>query len=173
MSSPALLHMTAPSREDFDVPYHDFGPSTEAPRVALVAGLHGDELNGVFVLSRLASFLRRVAHGERPGSELRGRVVVIPAVNVLGVNVRTRNWPFDGTDMNRMFPGFAAGETTREDVRKETAPKKAGRPKNFVWQVRDKSLPFSFNLSFRKANVDKREIAEALRELLRRLERDS
>lgn len=113
MSTPTLLHMTAPSREDFDIPYHDFGPRTEAPRVALVAGLHGDELNGVFVLSRLASFLRRISEGNRPGAELRGRIVVVPAVNVLGVNVRHRNWPFDGTDVNRMFPGFAAGETTQ------------------------------------------------------------
>lgn len=113
MNIPTLLHMTAPSREDFDIPYHEFGPRDEAPRVALVAGLHGDELNGVFVLSRLASFLRRVAAGSRLGAELRGRVLVIPAVNVLGVNVRTRNWPFDGTDVNRMFPGFEGGETTQ------------------------------------------------------------
>jgi predicted deacylase len=113
MNTPTLLHMTAPSREDFDVPYHDFGPQTEPPRVALVAGLHGDELNGVFVLSRLASFLRRIADGRRPGVELRGRVLVVPAVNVLGVNVRTRHFPFDGTDVNRMFPGYAAGETTQ------------------------------------------------------------
>ena len=76
----------------------------------------------------------------------------------------------DEQAMEQLVRRFAAGETTREDVRKEAAPKKAGRPKNFVWQVRDKSLPFSFNLSFRKANVDKREIAEALRELLRRLD---
>jgi hypothetical protein len=108
-----LLHMTAPSREDFEIPYHDLGPSHEAPRVVLVAGLHGDELNGVFVLSRLASFLRRVADGARPGAELRGRVLVIPAVNVLGVNVRDRRWPFDGTDLNRMFPGHPGGETTQ------------------------------------------------------------
>lgn len=113
MSMPTLLHMTAPSREDFDIPYHDIGPAHEAPRVALVAGLHGDELNGVFVLSRLASFLRRIAGGARPGAELRGRVIVVPAVNVLGVNVRSRAWPFDGTDVNRMFPGYASGETTQ------------------------------------------------------------
>ena len=55
--------MTAPSREDFDVPYHDVGPQHEAPRLALVAGVHGNELNGVFVLARLASFLRKVADG--------------------------------------------------------------------------------------------------------------
>jgi len=108
-----LLHMTAPSREDFDVPYHDLGPQHEAPMLALVAGVHGDELNGVFVLSRLASFLRKVVAGERAGATLLRRVLVIPAVNVLGVNTRSRNWPFDGTDVNRMFPGYDGGETTQ------------------------------------------------------------
>lgn len=71
----------------------------------------------------------------------------------------------------------AAGEMTRDDVRKQTAskpePKKAGRPKNYIWTLKDKSLPFSFNLSFKKPNVDKSEIAEALRELLRRIESDA
>ena len=108
-----LLHMTAPSREDFDIPAHDVGPRGAPPQLALVAGLHGNELNGVFVLSRLASFLRQVVDGGRPGAALLGRVVVIPAVNVLGLNVRRRAWPFDGTDVNRMFPGYPAGETTQ------------------------------------------------------------
>jgi predicted deacylase len=108
-----LLHMTAPAREDFDVPYHDVGPQHEAPRLALVGGVHGNELNGVFVLARLASFLRRVAEGGRPGAALLGRVIVVPAVNVLGVNTRSRTWPFDGTDVNRMFPGYDRGETTQ------------------------------------------------------------
>jgi len=81
----------------------------------------------------------------------------------------------DEEAMEAIVRSVAAGELTRDDVRKQTAaPKKsAGRPKNFVWQVKDKSLPFSVNLAFRKANVDKREIAEALRELLRRLESEA
>jgi predicted deacylase len=108
-----LLHMTAPAREDFDLPYHDLGPHDEPPRVALVAGLHGNELNGVFVLARLASFLRSVVAGEREDAELLGRVLIVPAVNVLGLNIRSRAWPFDGTDLNRMFPGYDAGETTQ------------------------------------------------------------
>lgn len=108
-----LLHMTAPSREDFDIPYHDLGPQHEEPAVALVAGVHGNELNGVFVLARLASFLRKIAAGERSGASLLRRVLVVPAVNVLGVNTRSRNWPFDGTDINRMFPGYDGGETTQ------------------------------------------------------------
>jgi predicted deacylase len=113
MTERVLLHMTAPAREDFDVPYHDLGPADEAPRVALLAGLHGNELNGVFVLARLASFLRRIEAGERPGATLLRRVLVVPAVNTLGLNTRSRTWPFDGTDVNRMFPGYDAGETTQ------------------------------------------------------------
>ncbi len=75
--------------------------------------------------------------------------------------------------MENVVRRVASGEMNREDVRRQTAKpeaKKAGRPKHFVWQIRDKALPFSFNISFKKADVDKREIAAALRELLRRLE---
>lgn len=110
---PVLLPMSAPTRANFDLPFHDIGPRGAAPRVALVAGLHGNELNGVFVLARLASFLRQVADGGREDSALLGRVIVIPAVNALGLNVRSRGWPFDGTDVNRMFPGYDRGETTQ------------------------------------------------------------
>ena len=78
--------------------------------------------------------------------------------------------------MEQVVRRFAAGELSREDLRKQTAskpePKKAGRPKNFVFQVRDKSLPFSLNLAFKKPNVEKTEVIEAVRELLRRLESD-
>ncbi len=80
----------------------------------------------------------------------------------------------DEAAMEDVVRRFAAGELSRADVRKETSSKpevkKAGRPKNFTWAVKDKSLPFSFNLNFKKANVDRQEIAEALRELLRRIE---
>jgi hypothetical protein len=113
MNPPTLLQMTAPLREDFDIPYHDIGPQVDAPKVALVAGIHGNELNGVFVLSRLAAFLHAAARGEQPGQELRQRVVIVPAVNVLGLNTLSRRWPFDGTDINRMFPGYDGGETTQ------------------------------------------------------------
>lgn len=76
--------------------------------------------------------------------------------------------------MEQVVRAYAAGELTRDDVRRQTAskpdPKKAGRPKNFVFEVKDKSLPFSLNLSFRKPNVEKSEVIDALREMLRRLE---
>lgn len=113
MSQKALLRMSAPLREDIHIPYHDLGTKDKPPKAALVAGLHGNELNGVFALSRLANFLQGVEENRHPGQELCERVVIIPAVNVLGLNLRSRTWPFDQTDINRMFPGYDAGETTQ------------------------------------------------------------
>jgi len=79
--------------------------------------------------------------------------------------------------MEQVVRGFAAGEMSRDDVRKKTAakpePKKAGRPKNYVFALKDKALPFTLNLAFKKPNVEKSEVVEALRELLRRLESES
>ena len=78
--------------------------------------------------------------------------------------------------MAKVVRRFAAGEISRQDLRKQTAskpdPKKAGRPKNYTFQLKDKALPFSVNLTFRKANVTRGELVDAVRELLRRLESD-
>jgi ParB family transcriptional regulator, chromosome partitioning protein len=76
--------------------------------------------------------------------------------------------------MEQVVRAFAAGELSRDDLRRQTAtkpePKKAGRPKNFVFALKDKSLPFTLNLAFKKPNVEKTEVIEAVRELLKRLE---
>ena len=70
--------------------------------------------------------------------------------------------------MEEVVRRIAAGEVSREALRKP--PKKAGRPKHFTFRFKDKSLPFTLNLAFRKAEVNKREIIEAVRTLLARLE---
>jgi ParB family chromosome partitioning protein len=83
----------------------------------------------------------------------------------------------DEAAMEQVVRAFAAGELSRDDLRKQTAskpePKKAGRPKNYVFAFKDKALPFSLNLAFKKPNVEKSEVIEAVRELLRRLESES
>ncbi|HVE69895.1 MAG TPA: ParB/RepB/Spo0J family partition protein [Thermoanaerobaculia bacterium] len=79
--------------------------------------------------------------------------------------------------MEQVVRAQAAGELSREELRRQTAtkpePKKAGRPKNYVFAVKDKALPFSLNVQFKKPNVEKSEVIEAVRELLRRLEADA
>jgi ParB family chromosome partitioning protein len=75
--------------------------------------------------------------------------------------------------MDQFVRAYASGKLSRDELRKQTAKpeaKKAGRPKNYVFQLKDKALPFSLNLSFKKPNVGKGEVIDAVRELLRRLE---
>ncbi|HYI09662.1 MAG TPA: ParB/RepB/Spo0J family partition protein [Thermoanaerobaculia bacterium] len=75
--------------------------------------------------------------------------------------------------MEQFVRAYAAGELSRDDLRKQTSTKpesKAGRPKNYVFALKDKALPFTLNLAFKKPNVEKSEVIEAVRELLRRLE---
>ncbi len=83
MINTMISGLATPLRDEGLFPYHDIGPRGRAPRLALVADLHGNELNGMFVLSRLAAFLRSVNVGERRGLRLRERVVIVPTVNTL------------------------------------------------------------------------------------------
>lgn len=79
--------------------------------------------------------------------------------------------------MEEVVRAFATGEMSRAELRKQTSakpePKKAGRPKNFVYAVKDKSLPFTLSVAFKKPNVEKSEVIEAVRELLKRLESEA
>lgn len=77
------------------------------PTVAVVAGIHGDEVEGVYTCHRIAAFLERLAH-DRPGG-LRGRVELYPGVNPLGLDTLQRAMPGHEVDLNRAFPGHAEG----------------------------------------------------------------
>ncbi len=105
-----LRQVAAPLGEA-DIPYHDLG-GDGAPRAVLVAGLRGNEVNGVFVLARLAAYLGALGRGEQQG-RLGGRTLIVPAVNVAGLHTSTRTWPVDNTDIDQMFPGNDRGETTQ------------------------------------------------------------
>jgi len=70
------------------------------PTLCLTAGVHGDELNGVEVARR--------AFAEIDPQELRGTLIVLPAINAEGVRGGKR-YLSDGRDLNRAFPGRAGG----------------------------------------------------------------
>jgi N-alpha-acetyl-L-2,4-diaminobutyrate deacetylase len=74
-------------------------------RTALVmAGNHGDEYPGQVAILRL---LREV----RP-EQVRGRLILVPALNVPASKAATRLSPLDGKNLNRCFPGKADGTVT-------------------------------------------------------------
>jgi hypothetical protein len=61
------------------------------------------------------------------------------------------------------------GSTTRQDVRKQTARGKGGRPRPFVFAFRPPTKTFDLRLSFRKSKVEKDEIIDALENIIREL----
>lgn len=68
-------------------------------RISIVSGIHGDELEGQYVIYLLASWLK-----ENQNS-LHGIVDLYPAVNALGIDSITRGFPIYEVDLNRTFPG--------------------------------------------------------------------
>lgn len=70
------------------------------PVLLVCAAIHGDELNGVEICRQL------LAH--RLLEKLRGSLIIVPVVNILGFLNRSRYMP-DRRDLNRCFPGSESG----------------------------------------------------------------
>jgi len=70
------------------------------PTLFVSAAIHGDELNGIEIVSRLIK--------ARAIKNLRGTLIAIPMVNVYGVLNQSRYLP-DRRDLNRCFPGSKKG----------------------------------------------------------------
>ncbi|MCH8313106.1 MAG: succinylglutamate desuccinylase/aspartoacylase family protein [Nitrospinae bacterium] len=73
--------------------------SKPVKRISFVAGLHGDELEGVYLCHRIIETLRQLK-ATRPQA-FQGEVHVYPAVNPQALSSATRLWPFFSMDMNR------------------------------------------------------------------------
>ena len=77
------------------------------PRVAVVSGIHGDELEGLYVTHRLARWLQELE--QKNQGALLGRVELYPAMNPLGLDTLERFVPTHQADLNRNFPGHESG----------------------------------------------------------------
>ena len=74
------------------------------PTALLTGGNHGDEYEGITALLKLA--------GELRAEDVRGRVIIIPAMNYPAVQNGSRTSPIDKGNMNRSFPGNPHGAMT-------------------------------------------------------------
>ncbi|MEM7611134.1 MAG: succinylglutamate desuccinylase/aspartoacylase family protein [Pseudomonadota bacterium] len=72
----------------------------DGPTLFVCAAIHGDEINGVEIVRRLLA--------SKSLSRLRGTLIAIPIVNVLGFLNLSRYLP-DRRDLNRSFPGSQRG----------------------------------------------------------------
>ena len=101
--------MKSPYRDTFQINGYWFGDGEKT--VAIVGAMRGDEIQQQYICARIVEALR--------DAELRGKIadgksiLVIPSCNPFSMNVSKRFWAMDGTDINRMFPGYDKGETTQ------------------------------------------------------------
>lgn len=70
------------------------------PILFLSGAIHGDEINGVEIIRRVLN--------RKSLKQVRGTIVAVPVVNILGFISQTRYLP-DRRDLNRSFPGSEKG----------------------------------------------------------------
>ena len=86
------------------------------PVVLLLAGIHGDEINGVGIIREIIS--------QKINRPISGTIICIPVFNIFGYLIQTREFP-EGRDLNRMFPGSLNGSLASQfahQFTKEIAP---------------------------------------------------
>ncbi len=76
------------------------------PTILIEAGNHGDEYEGPIALGEL---LREI-----DPTDISGRIIAIPAINIRAVEAGTRTSPVDGLNFNRSFPGDFNGTLTSQ-----------------------------------------------------------
>jgi predicted deacylase len=85
-----------------DIPVLVVRGTTPGPTLCLVAGVHGDELNGIEIV-------RKVFEDLVP-RDVSGMLIGVPVANVHGLRRSSRYLP-DQRDLNRFFPGHPGGSS--------------------------------------------------------------
>ena len=102
MQTEKILRLELPYRDTLDIQRTVFRGGS-GPTAAVISGIHGDEIEGLYVCHQLAVWLN--AHPEY----LAGRVELYPAANPHGLTNIERFVPVFESDLNRNFPGHADG----------------------------------------------------------------
>lgn len=108
----AKLH----TRTTVNVPIIIERSNNPGPVVLLLAGIHGDETNGVGIIREIINLKLNIPKN--------GTIICIPVFNIFGYLIQTREFP-DGRDLNRMFPGTINGSLASQfayQFTKEIAP---------------------------------------------------
>ena len=109
MRKEIIFEMTSPYRDTFRIQGYWFGKGEKT--VAIVGTMRGDEVQQQYITASIVNALSEI---EQCGGIMKGHsILVIPTCNPFSLNVNHRFWSMDGTDINRMFPGYDRGETTQ------------------------------------------------------------
>ncbi|MBC5775513.1 succinylglutamate desuccinylase/aspartoacylase family protein [Pontibacter sp. KCTC 32443] len=95
-----LVISKLPSGTVIEIPVYVFRSVHDGPVVLLMAGMHGDEVNGTEIIRRMLS--KKMLY------PLKGTIIAVPVLNIYGFLNFSRDVP-DGKDVNRSFPGNREG----------------------------------------------------------------
>ena len=115
MKRETIYTLKSQYRGEFGIDAFTFGSGSRRKHpeksIAIMGTLRGDEVQQLYIASRLVENLRLLEERGliHPDAEIR----VIPCGNPFSLNTNTRFWAVDNTDINRMFPGYDKGETTQ------------------------------------------------------------
>jgi predicted deacylase len=94
-----------PDGGDLNLPVLAAAGQSDGPTLTVLAGVHGDEYEGVRAIPQIFRALDL--------AELRGRLIAVPVCNVPAYRTATRSSPIDGLNLARVFPGDAHGTVTQ------------------------------------------------------------
>ena len=109
MKKKILFSLKSPYREQLDIIGFRFGHGKKA--LAIVGAMRGNEVQQMYVCSRMVQALKKLESEGKIAEDT--EILVVPCVNYYSMNIGKRFWTMDNTDINRMFPGYALGETTQ------------------------------------------------------------
>ena len=101
MQTHRILSIKSPLGPPIEILKHTFSKNSDKPRVSFVAGLHGDEMEGLYICHKLIRYLKEL-EASNPEAIL-GEINIYPAVNPQALENATRLWPFFSLDINRTF----------------------------------------------------------------------
>ena len=85
----------------YQTPFYVIRSDSEYPKILIDAGMHGDEVAGVYACDSLLKYLE----------VFEGSVILIPKLNIQAVTANTRGV---GIDLNQVFPGNFKGQLYEE-----------------------------------------------------------
>ena len=97
--------MRLPDGGDLWLPVLAAAGQADGPTLTVLAGVHGDEYEGVRAIPQIFRALEL--------AQLRGRLITVPVCNVPAYRTATRSSPIDGLNLARVFPGDAHGTVTQ------------------------------------------------------------
>ncbi|WKZ31373.1 MAG: succinylglutamate desuccinylase/aspartoacylase family protein [Candidatus Dojkabacteria bacterium] len=84
---------------EISIPYYHLVGKEPGSKLFITAGIHGDEVNGVYAVSKVIEWAREANVVDK----LKGELYIFPLLNPTGFKKGERNLPEDGKDLNRQF----------------------------------------------------------------------